>query len=313
MADEENSHALASITAHNEVTIVADPDHLDENISAAVQAQWPQMQKNGVKHLFLEHDAREVSIGALRGKDSEYSRMIDTAATLGVQIHLYDDRTEERALDTKYPEQARERLESDPYLLDTDALIATAKNPQRMKAYLDETYATMDERVAARNTRMVENIQGVMSRHPGERALVMLGSSHMQTPYDVDEGLRAAGLQTTTVEINSPNTDGANLVNRMFTKDKADFVVSAEDGKLVSFKEPGSNRLRSTAGMESLPWKNQEPVCAGGMTAALDQAAQSNVSPVQGGCIDVPIAEGGHLAAPTCGQPTRSLSPSPSR
>lgn len=304
--DEDSSNALVPAAAHNDLVIVADPDHTDGNISNTVRQQLEGMQAQGVSHLFLEHDSQDVSLDTLRQQNSEYGRMIREAESLGMQVHLYDDRSKERDLDAKYPDQANERKEQDPYILDSRALVATASDPEKMQAYLNETQATMEDRLETRNTKIVENISTEMALHPGEKAVVLLGSAHMDTTRDVDEGLREQGIRTTTVEINSPETNGDNLVSRMSAQDKPDLIISSETGGAVSYKNPGTNGLLPTAGAESIPWQNQEPVKSG-MEAALLQVREIDCSWAQDGAADVSSAEGGQFA-PYCGQAPQTSS-----
>lgn len=309
MADNEaNSSALVASASSNDIVIVADPDHTDDNISGTVRGQLEGMKAQGVSHLFLEHDDRDVTIASLRGQDTEYGRMIQQAESLGMKVHLYDDRSSERALDAKYPEESQQRRESDPYFEDQEGLVANAQNPERMQSYLQETEASIQERMEFRNGHMVENISATMNQYPGEKAVVMLGSAHMDSTQDVDEGLRANGFRTTTLEINSPQTNGDNLLSRLSAPDKPDFIITAEQGQAVSFKQPGTNQLQAVAGAESIPWQNQEPVqqsrvgASAGLATALKQANTVNCSWMQGSLTNVSVAESGYLAAPTCGQ-----------
>jgi len=194
--------ALGQLVGYNDVVVVADPDHTDGNISKAVKSELQAMKNRGANHLFLEHDSSEYSKERAMSGDSQYAQLVREANHLGMHIHLYDDRSKERALDARFSEEATLRHETDKYLDDKEGLIARAENPERMREYLATHAATHDERVQFRNERMVENIAKTMEQYPGERAVVMMGSGHLNGTNDVDEGLRKEGLRTTTVDIN---------------------------------------------------------------------------------------------------------------
>jgi hypothetical protein len=102
---EHSSKPLAILAANNDIVLVADPDHTDDNISKTVQKQLADMKAQGTKHLFLEHDPYEVTIEEIAGQNTWYGEVARTALELGMEIHFYDDRTQSRELDAKYPKQ----------------------------------------------------------------------------------------------------------------------------------------------------------------------------------------------------------------
>jgi hypothetical protein len=257
-------NALVSLSKANDVIRVAEPDHTDGAISATVGKQWQGMAANNTKHLFLEHDPKDVTVAQLAGEDSEYGRMIRTAMDNGAQVHLYDDRSRQRERDARYPEESALRHQQDTYLKDPIGLMVNAENPTRMAAYLQEIDANRDADLAFRNERMAENIDRTMREHPGEKAAAMVGAAHTDTTHDLDEMLRARGHQTVTAELNSPNTNNDNLVRRLSSQDKPDVVISAETGDALSYKAPGTNVMQTTRGKSDadIPWRNDEPVAA---------------------------------------------------
>ncbi|MEJ0010992.1 MAG: hypothetical protein WDN72_11360 [Alphaproteobacteria bacterium] len=122
----------------NDVVMVSDRDHRDESAIAYVGAQLPGLAKAGVRHLYLEHDPREVRLGDIiaTNRDNSYGKMVMEAQRLGIEIHLYDDRREARALDARFPQAAAFAGKHDPYLENRDGLIAHAPDPKEMRAYL---------------------------------------------------------------------------------------------------------------------------------------------------------------------------------
>ena len=270
--------ALGQLVVHNDIVFIADPYHIDGNISKAANAQLKDAHSRGANHLFLEHDPAEYTKEQAMKNDTEYGRLVRDAQNLGIQIHLYDDRSKDREIDARFRDEAKLRHETDQYLQDVDGLMRRAENPDRMKEYLAALSTTLDERTQFRNERMTENIANTMAQYPGERALVMMGSAHLEGANDVDEGLRARGFRTATAEINSPNT--ATLGTNLNAPDKPDFILN-ENGEILSYKTSSTNTMQRPQEGQELPWQNQEPVASSraqmpsGMESAL--AAARNV------------------------------------
>ena len=275
--ESEQVSALGSLTRENKVVIVAEPDHADEAISAAVNSQTQAMVHNGVKHLFLEHDPQDISVSSIAAQDSEYGRMVRNALDSGVNVHLYDDRSRQRERDARYPNEAAFLQQNDPYITDPLGLVAGAENPRRMAEYLADIDNGTGADLAYRNQRMAENIDSVLGKHPNEKALVMAGAAHADTRNDLDEMLRALGHQTTTAEINSPNTYSPNMQNRALVADKPDVIISAETGDLLSYRAPGTNNLVSAMGKSDadIPWRNTETVAPTSSKSPMEMAMQA--------------------------------------
>lgn len=255
---EEIPSALGSITANNQITVVADPAHDDDAISKSIKHQMHAMRQSGVKHLFLEHDANEISIDDLRGQNNAYGDMIREAEAHGIQVHMYDDRSLTRALNQRFPDESQFVQKHDPYFSNTDALIANAPNQERMKQYVDAKRDQSDSDIERRNTFMAQSIVEQMKQYPNDKALVMVGSAHVDKRYDLDEMLRDKGYQATTVEINSPTTSTVGIRG----EDKPDIILAAETGKAISYKDPQTQQMKLVMEGVELPWKNQEPVCS---------------------------------------------------
>ena len=249
--------ALIEAAKHNDVVIIADPDHADGNIRKyGITPQLAGLYAQGFHDLYLEHDPKEVSVKTLTSLDGEYNSMVKEAVKLGMNIHFYDDRTRETERDNRYPEEAKFIEKNDPYVQgDREEIIKQSPNPDKMRAYLDETQANKAADMNFRNEKMVDNLDGEINGQSSKKALVHLGRGHLDNPQDVDEGLRAKGHQTIVVEVNSAQT--ALTVGG---EDKSDIIVAAENGKALSFKNPQTGQIvRVLEGIE-IPWRNTEPV-----------------------------------------------------
>lgn len=247
--------ALISVVKANDVTIVADKDHSDGAITAYIESQLPAMAKAGVRHLYLEHDAKEVTLAELVALQDAYGSMVRAAQQQGMQIHLYDDRTAERARDARFPEAAAFADKNDPYFLDPEALIAKAPNPAQMRDYIQVIRETQSNG-EARNASIVTNLDQEMRRHPNEKAAVILGAWHTEFRNDVDEGLRAKGHQTSTIEVHSKNT----LITSR-GPDVPDFIANTETGQAITYKvNPADEHMRRIMEGVDLPWRSSEPV-----------------------------------------------------
>lgn len=246
--------ALIELARANDTVLVADPDHADPAVSQAILDQLPALAAVGVKHLYLEHDAKDVTLEQLRAQPGPYGELVRRAEALGMQIHLYDDRSEARALAARYPQEAALAHRYDPYFEQPDLLVAAAPDAARMREFIAAKREQLDNN-AARNARIVANISADLDRYPGEKAVVLLGAKHLEGTCDVDEGLRLAGHQVVTVEINSPDS----FLSAPRGPDKPDVIIATESGRTV-FKDPITQSMRYLADTAQLPWRNTEPV-----------------------------------------------------
>lgn len=251
----ENKSTLGQVVANNQISVVADASHVDENIPNALKNDLAEAKANGAGVLFLEHDKNDVSLNDLRNDKSKYGEMVREAEKLGYQIELYDDRTAERAYAQQYPNETQHILKHDPYMQDRDALIKSAPDPDKMKEYLDLRRDNAERDLNQRNTTMANNIDKVMQQHPDQKAIAMVGSRHVDGKNDLDEGLRNKGYTTSTMEYSSPVS--ADYVGG---PDKPDFVSATENSATLSYKDPKTQEMKRALSDETLPWKNQEPV-----------------------------------------------------
>jgi len=252
---------LGNLVKNNDITIIADLDHADAKIPKSMDAQMPDARSSGQKvHLFLEHDAKETKIESLAAQDNSYGQMIRNAQANGGQVHLYDDRTADRALKEKYPTEYAAVNTQDPYMRDQAQLIKDAKDPEKMQEFLREYPKTITENIPARNEKIAQNIAETMDKYPGEKAVVMLGAGHVGENNDVDEMLRKKGYSVATMEIVSPETNPRNIVRRLDRDDKPDIVMHADTGKVISAKDPATGEMHRVTESSTIPWKNNEPV-----------------------------------------------------
>lgn len=281
---EPQPTALAKLTAHNQITVVADLDHTSDDIKARIAADLPAMAANGVKHLFLEHDARDVSPDDIVSDGGAYASLLQTARELGISIHMMDDRSRQRDRATRFAEEDAQRLNQDPYMLDTEGLIARAQNPEKMQEYVKEIEINERSDMEFRNVRMVENIDDEMRNHGDEKAVVVTGGTHTFGRSDIDEGLRLRGYQTATAQIFAADMAGDGLIFAAGASDKADVTLRADTGEASSYKVPGTNlsrRVETLPHGSEIPWENQEPVADRNhpwMLCALDAAKGVNCS-----------------------------------
>ena len=250
-----NDPAIVSMVRANDVTILADKDHNDPAIMDHVRQQLSALSAQGLQHLYVEQDASEITLRELTQADTPLGRMTAEAERLGIRVHFFDDRSEERALTARYPEAAAyAESVGDYYLFDRDALIAGAPNTEDMRAYIagrDETSGSQQ-----RNASIIRNIDQGLDAAPGEKAMVVIGAWHVEQRNDIDEGLRREGHQTGVIEIKSDDT---LVVGR--GPDVPDFIARTETGQAITYKANPSHisLQRITEGLE-LPWRNQEPV-----------------------------------------------------
>ena len=251
----ENS-PLSKLAKENEIVLIADIDHEDAKISQALTLELEGMHSQGVKHLYLERDPTEYSPGDLRADPTSFGNLVREADRLGIQVHLYDDNSKKHARDAQFPNEAAFADEHDFYRKDIDAIIKNAPDPVRMQQYLDmETAAYKQDPIDVddRNPRMIENISLDMARYPGEKALIFAGSLHTDRNNDIDEGLRKAGHQLVTVELNSPDSNLA-----IWRSDRPDFTIYTENpNKVTLYKDPQTGLIQAPDG-EIGPWKNSE-------------------------------------------------------
>lgn len=317
MSDSQKP-ALVELAKNNQVVVVADLDHTSDDTRQSIQAQLPAMSANGVKHLFLEFDPRNASVSDLISDNANYSELIKSAHGLGIQIHLMDDRSRQQERAARFPQEQAEILKNDPYVINQEGLIAGASNPDKMRAYLAEQTANHDADIAFRNVRMVENIADEMQRHPGEKAMVLVGGEHTFKINDVDEGLRAKGLQTSTAQIFAPDV-GNGIVMSAGAADKPDITLRADTGEAISYKIPDTNTNQRVSKMPEgaeIPWANREPVsdrnhpamlCALDAAKGLDCSWNHTVS--QAPPIHISREETGKMASPSTQRQAASPEP----
>lgn len=250
----------------NDVTLVADKDHNDPAIMDHLRTQLKGLAGQGLRHLYLEQDAGEITVDELARANTPLGKMTAEALRLGIRVHLFDDRSEERALTARYPDAAAHaRSMGDYYLFDRDTLIATAPNADNMRAYIagrDETSSSEQ-----RNSSIIRNIDQGLDAAPGEKAMVVIGAWHVEQRNDIDEGLRRAGHQTGVIEVKS---DDSLVVAR--GPDVPDFIARTETGLATHYKaSPQDNALRRITEGLTLPWRNSEPI--------IDMQSGSSVTP----------------------------------
>lgn len=243
------------------------------SVHASVPNFLPCNKQGGLKHLYLEHDAVEVTPKELRREEGSYGEMINKAESLGITIHLYDDRTEQRALAKQFPEEAQQVKKNDPYFKDTEALIAEAKNPEHMHAFIDAT-AQQLARLEPRNHAIAAHLDHSFQNYAEGKSAVILGGGHMNAAHDVDEALRAHGHHITTVEINSPQSS----LKRGNIADPADMVIAAETGNPLAYKDPSTGTMQRAMEGVDLPWKNTQPVLECNPQTSLNSSATPHVS-----------------------------------
>ncbi len=265
----ENSAPLVRLTYENEVVLVADNNHSDESTIHSIKLQLPEMYVQGLRHLYLEQDAQEVSLDDILGLPStdENGNLVREAVRLGMQVHLFDDRSRQRELNARYPTEAALVKIRDPYLKHAEQLIQDLReidqnsaHPLKMEEYLHELMAHKDaDLIAFRNDRMIDNLSRMMDAHPNQKSLVIGGAAHSENSDDLDEGLRKKGHQVTTVEIFSPSAKipKHGLDNPEF----AIYMATAkETGAFVFYKNSETNKMQRISGNEALPFKNIEPL-----------------------------------------------------
>lgn len=273
----ETVSALVSVASANDVTILADKDHGDPAIAAHLESQLPALKAAGVKHLYLEHDAADTTVSEITAIKNSYGHMVAAAEQQGFEIHFYDDRSNERARDAAFPVEAKYVRDHDVYFNDTDALIAGAPDPQRMRDYIDARVA-YENQPNSRNPAIIANLDRELSTNPGEKAVVMLGAWHAEHRNDVDEGLRARGHQVSTIEVKS---DNSAVMGR--GKDVPDFIARTETGQAITYKaNPADEHLRRIMEGVELPWRNTEPVADAQAGQAVAPAAAPQQAPDTG-------------------------------
>lgn len=248
--------AIKRMVKANDVTVVADKNHTDPAIFDHLRAQLPSLSAQGLRHIYLEQDAKDIGVSELAAADTPLGRLTAEAIKQGVTVHLFDDRSEKRALKAKYPQAAAYADANDYYLFDPEALIANAPNADEMRAYIAGREQTSGS--LARNEAIIRNIDAGLNAAAGEKAMVVIGAWHVEQHDDIDEGLRRSGHQVGVIEIKSDNT---RVVNR--GPDVPDIVARTETGLAISYKPSpearGGVRIQSTP-MDELPWRNTEAV-----------------------------------------------------
>lgn len=255
MADVNNIR-LKDIAEENKVILIADPDHEDGLILKSITSQLQEMHDEGVRHLYLEHDPKDVSLDQLLALPDEQGDLVREATRLKMQVHLFDDRSREHQLEARHPEAASFADDVDPYHQDRDALIWKSANPSEMKDYLRDadTHWKADS-IAFRNEKMIENLSNDINQHPDEKSLIIAGSSHSNEGNDIDEGLRKNGHQIITARVNTQYTSYSS-----WGTDNPDIVIRGETGEAISFKNPQSGNMQRVSDTDELPIKNTEPV-----------------------------------------------------
>lgn len=106
--------ALENVTQHNSVIIVRDI-HTSDVQFKVIADQLEDMHAQGLKHLFLEADAKNVTEEDYKNLPGFKGMMIDKAFELGIKVHFFDDRSAERILKERYPNEDTFRRDFDPY------------------------------------------------------------------------------------------------------------------------------------------------------------------------------------------------------
>ena len=255
MADANNLR-LKDLAEENQVILIADPDHEDGLIRKSITSQLQAMHDEGVRHLYLEHDPKDVSLDQLLALPDEQGDLVREATRLNMQVHLFDDRSREHQLEARHPAAASFADDVDPYHQDRDALIWKSANPSEMNDYLRDadTHWKADS-ITYRNEKMIENLSHEINQHPDEKSLIIAGSSHSNEGNDIDEGLRKNGHQVITARVNTQYTSYSS-----WGTDNPDFVIHGDTGKAISYKDPESGNMRRMTDTDELPIKNTEPV-----------------------------------------------------
>lgn len=264
--------ALAALAKENQVVIITDLNHYDDSVHQFMANQLASLARAGVKHLYIEKDPEDLkkdfellnkltrNMGPaelLAFKTSENNPYIDNpdanlhleAKRFGIEIHPFDDRSQVNAINLVYGQESKLMLE-DPSLSNSE-LIRLAPNPKKMTEYLNELDAAAMES-PFRDKRMLENITSDMSNHPKDKAVIIVGANHTAGKNDLDERLRLAGYQTTSVAIY-----GAESKVNKRDADLPDTVVSSETGNFLAQKNGNAlNKLNE----ETVPYlRNIEP------------------------------------------------------
>lgn len=253
---EINNIRLPDLAEENQIVLVADANHADELIRKTITSQLEAMHTAGVKHLYLEHDPKDVSLEELLVLKDEQGDLVREATRLKMQVHFFDDRSLVHQLDARHPEAASFANDVDPYLQDVESLAWKSANPAEMKDYIRDVDAHWKaDSIDFRNGKMVENLSNELNKHPDEKSLIIAGSGHSNGDNDIDEGLRNNGHQVTTARINTEYTNGSS-----YGTDYPDFIIRGETGAAISFKNSETGRMQRLIDADDLPVKNTEPV-----------------------------------------------------
>lgn len=100
--------ALVQITKNNDIIIARDTDHRKDDQFKALADQVDEMHEQGLRHLFLENDPSNVSVTDYQlGSNGYRGLLINKAIGLGMQVHLYDDRSWKNERAERYPEESK--------------------------------------------------------------------------------------------------------------------------------------------------------------------------------------------------------------
>ena len=247
---------LNNVIANNHVTIIADIDHEDNNIAQYVANNLENYKNQGVTDIWLEHDAKDYSPQQVMGQPNGEGDLASKANQLGINVHLYDDRSQQRELNSKFPEEAAYARQHDTYFDNPDALIQQYHSPDKMEQYINEKRELLSD-ISFRNERMADNLAGGISNDPHQKSLVMVGAAHVYDGHDVDELLSQRGVQSAVVELNSKESfKDAALVH---APDKPDFIIGTEAGNLLAYKDPQTQKMHAALQGVDIPWKPTEP------------------------------------------------------
>lgn len=274
--------ALVQSVQHNQFVVVADIDHRSEMIPDAIREQLPAMAKAGLKYLFIEVDPTEASVSKVIAVGGAFGRMVAAAQEHGITVVPIDDRSLTRTRDANYPVEAELFKKSGTYGAseeDLKMLVEQAPDRARMQEYIDMRKQPDEGIVHARNVRMVDNVAQVMSGNPYEKAMLVVGASHVNQRNDIDEMLRDRGFQTVTVQLKA--SDAAPAEGMFSAPDKSDLIIDAYSGEATASKNVETGRIHRIADPKAISWHNDEPVSDRThpqMQCALDAAKGVNCS-----------------------------------
>ena len=282
--------AVAALAKENQVVIITDLNHyVDDGVHQFMADQLESLARAGVKHLYVEQGPEEYKKDYAHLNDltrnmspeqllafetSKNNPFIDNpeanlyleAKRFGIEIHPFDDRSQVNAINLVYGQESKLMLE-DPSL-SNDELIELAPNSEKMAKYLKEFEAVAIDS-PFRDKKMLENITADMSDHPHDKAVIIVGAKHAAGKNDLDEKLRLAGYQTTSVAIY-----GAESKVRMQDADLPDAVVSTATG---NFRAQKNGNVLDKLNKEAVPYlRNTESTEAPTVNSVLNNPLDKN-------------------------------------